>query len=69
MLTLLREKGVQTQWHDDVVGKWGNEFSSNLDKQDVAIIVTLHDDLDIEKLREIKNVFDCTGNVSWAKQI
>jgi UDP-N-acetyl-D-glucosamine dehydrogenase len=69
MLTLLREKGVQTQWHDDVVGKWGNEFSSNLDKQDVAIIVTMHDDLDIEKLREIKNVFDCTGNVSWAKQI
>jgi UDP-N-acetyl-D-glucosamine dehydrogenase len=69
ILNLLREKGVQTQWHDNVVGKWGNEFSSNLDNQDIAIIVTLHNDLDIEKLRAIKNVFDCTGNVSWAKQI
>ena len=69
ILNLFREKGVQTQWHDNVVGKWGNEFSSNLDNQDIAIIVTLHDDLEIEKLRAIKNVFDCTGKIPWAKQI
>jgi UDP-N-acetyl-D-glucosamine dehydrogenase len=69
ILNLLREKGVQTQWHDNVVGKWGNEFSSNLDNQDLAIIVTMHNDLDIEKLKKFKHVFDCTGKVTWAKQI
>ena len=69
VLNLLREKGVRTQWHDSVVSVWNNETSSNLDDQDLAIVVTLHDGLDIEKLKKIKNVFDCTGKVSWAKQI
>ena len=69
ILNLLREKGVQTQWHDNVVGIWNNEASSNLENQDLAIIVTLHDDFDVEKLKKVKNVFDCTGKVSWAKQI
>jgi UDP-N-acetyl-D-glucosamine dehydrogenase len=69
VLNLLREKGAQTQWHDDVVGTWNTESSSNIDNQDIAIVITLHDDLDIEKLRKIKNVFDCTGKITWAKQI
>ena len=69
VLNLLREKGVKTQWHDNVVSIWNNESSSNLDNQDLAIIVTIHDDLDVEKLRKVKHVFDCTGKVTWAKQI
>lgn len=69
VLNLLREKGVQTQWHDSVVGVWNNETSSNLDDQDIAVVVTLHDGLDMEKLKKIKNVFDCTGKIPWAKQI
>jgi UDP-N-acetyl-D-glucosamine dehydrogenase len=69
VLNLLREKGVKTQWHDNVVSIWNNESSSNLDNQDLAIIVTMHDDLDIEKLKKVKHVFDCTGKVTWAKQI
>jgi UDP-N-acetyl-D-glucosamine dehydrogenase len=69
VIKLLRENGVKTQWHDNVVSIWNNESSSNLDNQDLAIIVTLHDDLDVEKLKKVKHVFDCTGKVSWAKQI
>jgi len=69
IINLLREKGVQTQWHDNVVGLWNNETSSNLDDQDLVVVVTLHDGLDIEKLKKIKNVFDCTGKLPWAKQI
>ena len=69
ILNLLRDKGIKTQWHDSVVGVWNNETSSNLDDQDLAVIVTLHDGLDMEKLKKIKNVFDCTGKVTWAKQI
>ena len=69
ILNLFRDKGIKTQWHDSVVGVWNNETSSNLDDQDLAVIVTLHDGLDMEKLKKIKNVFDCTGKVTWAKQI
>ena len=69
ILNLFREKGIKTQWHDSVVGVWNNETSSNLDDQDLAIVVTLHDGLDMEKLKKIKNVFDCTGKIPWAKQI
>jgi UDP-N-acetyl-D-glucosamine dehydrogenase len=48
LISLLRKGGAMVSWHDEVVGSWNNESSSPLsDGFDLAILVTIHDGMDL----------------------
>lgn len=54
LISKLISKGAKVFWHDDLVGEWNGEKSSSLsDKYDLAIIVSLHDYLNLEALGKI----------------
>jgi UDP-N-acetyl-D-glucosamine dehydrogenase len=64
----LRERGAVVSWHDDVVGTWGTEKSSDLSGAEIAIVITKHDDVsERDILACAPYVFDTTGKVSGAK--
>jgi UDP-N-acetyl-D-glucosamine dehydrogenase len=63
----LELSGANVSWHDDLVGKWRGESSSNLGGSDISIVVTRHQDLsDQAILASAKYVFDTTGTVNGA---
>jgi UDP-N-acetyl-D-glucosamine dehydrogenase len=50
----LKQKGAQVLWHDDLVKEWNGEKSVALsDDFDLAILVTLHDYINLTKLGDI----------------
>ncbi len=67
ILRLLQEYGAIGTWHDPLVPIFNGQGSSNIESQDIAIVLTLHKEVDIVKLKNIKYVFDCTGKLKWAK--
>ena len=66
VINLLREEGAKVTWHDDLVGTWRGENSSALDAHEIAVVVTKHDDVDIDAIKASSFVFDCTGKVPGA---
>jgi len=69
ILKLLKESGANCAWHDPLVETFNGEFSIEIGHQDIAIILNLHQDVEIEKLRNINYVFDCTGKLTWAHSL
>ena len=52
LVQLLKAKGAEVNWHDDLVGEWEGTSSSDLDDTyDLAIIATPHDYLDLSKIK------------------
>lgn len=64
LISQLKKRGSVVTWHDSVVKQWNEESSSEVSKDDIAIIAVVHSELDLEKLRCAKYVFDCTGQLS-----
>lgn len=51
LIGLLRKGGAMVSWHDEVAGSWNNEISSALSSGfDLAILVTIHDGIDLSAL-------------------
>ena len=51
LIGLLRKGGAMVSWHDEIVGTWNNENSSSLSGDfDLAILVTIHDGVDLSLL-------------------
>jgi UDP-N-acetyl-D-glucosamine dehydrogenase len=69
VIDLLREQGATVTWHDDLVGNWRGESSSNIKGADIAVLVTKHDGLDLAAVKSRGYVFDCTGTIAGADGI
>jgi UDP-N-acetyl-D-glucosamine dehydrogenase len=66
----LRSRGAIVAWHDDVVGTWHGEKSSDLSGADIAIVVTKHDVVDANKImKSAPYVFDTTGKLKDAHKL
>jgi UDP-N-acetyl-D-glucosamine dehydrogenase len=51
LISLLRKGGAMVSWHDEIVGSWNNENSSALTGGfDLAILVTIHDGVNLSAL-------------------
>jgi UDP-N-acetyl-D-glucosamine dehydrogenase len=68
VIDLLRQQGATVTWHDDLVGQWRGEKSSQL-RGDIAVLVTKHEGVDLKALQECGYVFDCTGTIAGADGI
>ena len=63
----LRGRGAVVAWHDDVVGTWQGEKSSDLSGADIAIVITKHDVVDAKTIMaSAPYVFDTTGKLPQA---
>jgi len=69
IIKLLLKANAKVVWHDPVVKNILDQDSQEIDNQDIAVVITLHDSIKIEKLKKIKYVFDCTGNLTWATNL
>jgi hypothetical protein len=62
--------GANVCWHDDVVGTWKNEKSTEIQEVDVGIIATHHTGVNFDKWKTSKTVvFDVSTypNSIWPK--
>ena len=64
VIDLLRAQGATVVWHDDLVGSWRGESSIKLGTFDIAVVVTKHDGVKDQAIKDSKYVFDCTGSVT-----
>lgn len=64
VIDLLREKGANVVWHDDLVGSWRGESSAPLGSHDIAVVVTKHDGVSDTAIKASGYVFDCTGTLA-----
>jgi UDP-N-acetyl-D-glucosamine dehydrogenase len=64
VIDLLREQGATVTWNDDLVGAWRGESSSPVVGADIAVVVTMHDGVDLDAVEACGYVFDCTGNLT-----
>jgi UDP-N-acetyl-D-glucosamine dehydrogenase len=63
----LRSRGAIVAWHDDVVGTWHGEKSSDLNGADISIVITKHDVVDARNIMaSAPYVFDTTGKLPQA---
>lgn len=70
LIEVLRDLGAIVSWHDEVVGSWNDENSSEIENFDVAILAIRHSNLSSEKIMKSANyVFDCTGTCISATQL
>jgi UDP-N-acetyl-D-glucosamine dehydrogenase len=68
LIAELEAQGAFVTWHDPIVGRWRGSDSSNLGGAEIAIIVTLHDVMDVAKVAASATyVFDTTGKLSGVK--
>jgi UDP-N-acetyl-D-glucosamine dehydrogenase len=63
VIDLLREQGATVVWHDDLVSSWRGETSVSLTAHDIAVLVTKHDQVNIDLIKASEYVFDCTGSI------
>jgi UDP-N-acetyl-D-glucosamine dehydrogenase len=64
----LLEQGAIVTWHDPVVGNWHGEVSSPLGGAELAIVVTLHDEMEkVAVASSAPYVFDSTGKLDGVK--
>jgi UDP-N-acetyl-D-glucosamine dehydrogenase len=64
VIDLLREQGATVVWHDELVGSWRTESSSPIAGADIAVVVTMHDGVDVAAIKACGYVFDCTGHLA-----
>ena len=64
VIDVLRENGAKVVWHDDLVGSWRGESSAPIRGEEIAVLVTKHDGLDLAALKGCGYVFDCTGSIA-----
>ena len=69
IINLLINEKAQLVWHDPLVDKFNNQESQEIKDQDIAVVLTLHKAIDIEQIKKIKYVFDCTNKLNWAKNL
>jgi UDP-N-acetyl-D-glucosamine dehydrogenase len=69
VINLLIKENAQVVWHDPLVNKFNNQDSQEIKDQDIAVVLTLHKAIDIEQIKKIKYVFDCTNKLNWAKNL
>lgn len=69
IINLLLKENALVVWHDPLVKKFNNQESQEIIDQDIAVVLTLHKATDIEKIKKIKYVFDCTNKLNWAKNL
>ncbi|CAN2171146.1 WecC UDP-N-acetyl-D-mannosaminuronate dehydrogenase [Candidatus Nanopelagicaceae bacterium] len=63
-----RERGAVVSWHDDVVGIWKSESSAPLSGADIAVVVTMHDNVKAaDVIASAPYVFDTTGKLQGVK--
>jgi UDP-N-acetyl-D-glucosamine dehydrogenase len=66
----LLAEGATINWHDDVVKSWADSTSAQLGGSEIAIVVTLHDQMDKSAvLASAPYVFDTTGKVKGAQSL
>ena len=54
LIGLLRKGGALVSWHDEIVGEWNDEKSKPISEDyDLAILVTIHDGVDLSKLAKV----------------
>jgi len=54
LISGLESKGALVYWHDDLVKKWNGSVSVELSSDyDLAVIATLHADVDLNKLGNV----------------
>ena len=54
LISGLESKGAQVYWHDNLVKKWNGSVSVELSSDyDLAVIATLHNDVDLSKLGHV----------------
>jgi UDP-N-acetyl-D-glucosamine dehydrogenase len=54
LISQLRSRGAQVFWHDELVVEWNGEKSVNISKDyDLAILLTLHDSVDLTQLGDV----------------
>jgi UDP-N-acetyl-D-glucosamine dehydrogenase len=64
----LLDQGAIVTWHDLVVGNWHGEVSSPLGGAEIAIVVTLHDNMEKAAVASsAPYVFDTTGKLEGVK--
>lgn len=64
VIDLLRQEGSTVTWHDDLVGTWRGESSSAIAGADIAVVVTMHDGVDLDAIKACGYVFDSTGSIA-----
>jgi len=69
VINLLIKENAKVAWHDPLVNKFNNQESQEIKNQDIAVVLTLHKAIDIEQIKKIKYVFDCTNKLNWAKNL
>ena len=69
IIKLLIKENAQVVWHDPLVNKFNDQESHEIKDQDIAVVLTLHKSIDIERIKKIKYVFDCTNKLNWAKNL
>ena len=69
VINLLMKENAQVVWHDPLVHKFNNQESQEINDQDIAVVLMLHNVIDVEKIKKIKYVFDCTNKLNWAKNL
>ena len=63
LINILRQKGANVFWHDDLVKTWNGETSSALNESyDLLIIATLHDYINLAALGKVK-ILDTKGSI------
>ena len=68
LIAELEAQGAFVTWHDPIVGRWRGSDSANLGGAEIAIVVTLHDVMDVSKVAgSATYVFDTTGKLSGVK--
>ena len=69
VIDVLRENGAKVVWHDELVGSWRGESSAPIRGEEIAVLVTKHDGLDLIALKGCGYLFDCTGSIAGADGI
>ena len=59
----LRNAGGNVRWHDPLVPNWNSETSSDIGIPDIAVVLSLHDKIDIQKLMRANYILDCSGEL------
>ena len=66
----LRKRGAVVAWHDEMVVNWRGETSAPLSGADIAVVVTLHDEVKQSAvMASAPYVFDTTGKIRGAKTL
>ena len=64
----LKKEGAIVSWNDPVVAQWGDETSASLGNSEIAIVVTLHDVMEMAQVKKsAPYVFDTTGKLNGVR--